>query len=309
MSLPKILYPVQTLDNQLLLPAGTVLTPDTLDALVDSSKSASSFQRCPLLEFGSVKKDMLRFLDTPPWSSIFADKDEVARLLESMETVRLALPVLRGVVHFRDRGFYTYRHMLVVFALSTLLAMDLSEDSEVLMLEASTGPTHDFGKLCVPLNVLKKKDPLTQAERTLLEHHTLAGYVLLAHYDQDPASLAAVVARDHHERRDGSGYPRGMRLNERLVEIVVASDVYDALISKRPYRATSYDNRTALEEITAMAETNQISWDVVKALIARNRASKPHYSECVVSAEKRGTPPSDSAYGVIADHEEPIEES
>ncbi|MDY6951474.1 MAG: hypothetical protein SWE60_08180, partial [Thermodesulfobacteriota bacterium] len=94
-----------------------------------------------------------------------------------------------------------------------------------------------------------------------------------------------------------------------LVEIVVASDVYDALISKRPYRATSYDNRTALEEITALAETNQISWDVVKALIARNRASKPHYSECVVSAEKRGTPPSDSAYGVIADHEEPIEES
>jgi len=303
MSLPKILYPVQTLDNQLLLPAGTVLTPDTLDALVDSSKSLSSPRRCSLLEFGSVKKDLLRFLSIPPWASIFTDQKEIARLLDSMEAVRLALPVLQGVAYFQGRDFYTYRHTLVVFALSTLLAMILSEDSEALVQEASTGPTHDFGKICVPLHVLRKTDPLTRAERTVLEHHTLAGYVLLAHYDQDPTSFAAAVARDHHERRDGSGYPRGVCLTERLVEFVAASDVYDALVSKRPYRPISYDNRTALEEVTAMAERNQISWDVVKALIARNRESKPHYSECVVSTEKRGSPPSDNVYGVIADQD------
>jgi HD-GYP domain-containing protein (c-di-GMP phosphodiesterase class II) len=309
MSLLKILYPVQTLDKQLLLPAGTVLTTDRLDTLVDSSKTAPSPQRYSLLEFGSMKKDLLRFLGVPPWPRIFADQKEIARLLESMETARLALPVLQGVAYFRSRDFYTYRHTLVVFALSTLLAMDLSEDSEALMQEASTGPTHDFGKICVPPHVLQKRGPLTRAERSILEHHTLAGYALLAYYDQDRASFAAAVARDHHERRDGSGYPRGMCLNERLVEIVAVGDVYDALISRRPYRPTSYDNRTALEEVTAMAERNQISWEIVKALIARNRESRPHYSECVVSAEKRGTPPSDNVYGVIAEDEGPIDKS
>jgi len=79
------------------------------------------------------------------------------------------------------------------------------------------------------------------------------------------------------------------------------SDVYDALISLRPYRPVSYDNRTALEEITGMAERNEIGWDVVKALIAHNRKDKPHYSEVAISTEKRGTPPGGNVYGVTAE--------
>jgi response regulator RpfG family c-di-GMP phosphodiesterase len=307
MSFLETLYPIQTLDNQLLIPAGTILNPDVLDALVDCSSTADYPQRCPVLDFGSIKQDMLHFLSIPPWKRVFANRQEIDRLLDSMEAVRLAVPVLQGVTYFRNHDSYTYRHTLVVFALSTLLAMDLSEDSEAPIQEASAGPTHDFGKINVPLHVLRKKDPLTSAERTMLEHHTIAGYILLAHYDQDPTSFAAAVARDHHERRDGSGYPRGVHLKERLIEIVAATDVYDALISPRPYRPVSYDNRTALEELTAMGEKNQIAWDIVKALIARNRESKPHYSECVISAEKRGKPPSDNAYGRIAEYEEPIE--
>ncbi len=294
------LYPVRTLENALLVPAGTVLTPDAMDALESSSKTPPP-RKCSMLGFGSVKEDLLSFLDISPWPGLFADEKEVAALIRPMEGVRLALPLLQAVDYFRDCDFYTYRHILVVFALSTLLAMDLLEDSQELIVEASAGPTHDCGKVCVPLHLLKKRDPLTRMERTLLEHHTVAGYVLLTHYLQDAQSFHAAVARDHHERRDGSGYPRGIPLRERLVEIVAVSDVYDALISQRPYRPVSYDNRTALEELTAMADRNQVSWDVVKALIARNRRSKPHYSECIVSAERRGTPPADYVYGVIAE--------
>ena len=128
----------------------------------------------------------------------------------------------------------------------------------------------------------------------------------MSYYLKDSHNLTARVARDHHERMDGSGYLRAVCLMDRMVEIVAACDVYDALISPRPYRPVPYSNRTALEELTAMAEKNQISWDVVKTLIARNRQSKPHCSECIVSTEKRGTPPSDSVYGVIAEEEEPI---
>ncbi|MFV9644690.1 MAG: HD-GYP domain-containing protein, partial [Desulfobacterales bacterium] len=150
------------------------------------------------------------------------------------------------------------------------------------------------------VEILRKSDPLTRTERGVLEHHTVAGYVLLTYYLRGTQRFSAKIARDHHERRDGSGYPRGIALADRMVEIVAVTDVYDALISKRPYRSVAYDNRTALEEITTLAERNQIGWDMVKALVARNRKDKPHYSTILLSAEKRGTPPPRNVYGVIA---------
>ncbi len=88
-----------------------------------------------------------------------------------------------------------------------------------------------------------------------------------------------------------------------MVEIIAACDVYDALISPRPYRTTPYDNRTALEEITKMAQGGKLSLEVVQTLVSHNRKDKPHFRECRVSTEKRGTPPADNLYGVIADED------
>jgi HD-GYP domain-containing protein (c-di-GMP phosphodiesterase class II) len=191
----------------------------------------------------------------------------------------------------------------MVFVLSTLLAKDLIPDYQECIRLSATGPTHDIGKICVPLPILKKTTPLTRAERSFIEHHATAGYVLLSYYYKDIQHLACKVALDHHERRDRSGYPRAIALKDPMVGIIAVSDIYDALIKPRPYRSSAYDNRTALEEITEMAEQNKIGWDVVKALIAHNRKSKPHYREIRISAEKRGTPPSHNVYGIIAEGE------
>jgi HD-GYP domain-containing protein (c-di-GMP phosphodiesterase class II) len=189
--------------------------------------------------------------------------------------------------------------MLLVFALSIHLGQELLKEDLDLMNGAFSSPAHDFGKICVPLEVLKKNDPLTRTERQILEHHTLAGYVLLKYYHD--SDLSARIARDHHERNNGSGYPGGITLKDRLVEIVIVSDIYDALISPRPYRPISYDNRTAIEEICSKAERGEIGWDAVKALVACNRKNKPHYSICDISADKRGTPPPGNVYGITAD--------
>jgi len=113
------------------------------------------------------------------------------------------------------------------------------------------------------------------------------------------------VARDHHERRYGSGYPLGARLEDRLVEIVAVSDIYDALISPRPYRPVSYDNRSALEELTEIADRGVIGWDVLTLLVALNRRDKPHIAECHVSMEKRGRPPAGNVYGITAPENAP----
>jgi HD-GYP domain-containing protein (c-di-GMP phosphodiesterase class II) len=181
------------------------------------------------------------------------------------------------------------------------LAKDLISDYEKCTGLSATGPTHDIGKMCVPLHILKKKTPLTKMERSFLEHHAAAGYVLLSYYFRNTQHLACKVAFDHHERRDGSGYPRGILLEDSLMEIIAVSDIYDALITLRPYRSRAYDNRTALEEITEMAKQNKIGWDVVKALMAHNRKSNPPYKEMTVSAEKRGVPPSYNVYGITAE--------
>jgi HD-GYP domain-containing protein (c-di-GMP phosphodiesterase class II) len=220
-----------------------------------------------------------------------------------MEKIRFSQPALEFLDYFKKYDFYTYRHLLVVFAMSINLARDLLEKPEDWLLALMAGTMHDFGKVCVPLEVLQKKEPLSRSERGILEHHTLAGYVILSYFLQNHRSFAAQVAKNHHERRDGSGYPLGISLKDRMIEIIAACDVYDALLTPRPYRPTPYDNRTALEEITEMAKQGKLSWEVVKTLVSHNRKDRPNFRECEVSTEKRGTPPADNLYGVIVDKE------
>ncbi|MBW4055058.1 MAG: hypothetical protein HIU83_06610 [Proteobacteria bacterium] len=133
-----------------------------------------------------------------------------------------------------------------------------------------------------------------------LSHHAAAGYVLLSYFLKDSNHPAAITARDHHERCDGSGYPRGIALRNRNVEIVAVSDVFDALISPRPYRPISYDLRTALDEITVLAVKGAISSDVVRVLISCNRKDQLPYTDCILSQEQRGTPPPGNLYQGVA---------
>lgn len=294
----KLGYPVFSLDRRLTIPAGMTFSEAELRSFV-SSGGAVDQKQYPLLEVGTVKKDVLHFLGEYPCNSVFSNGGETAEIIELMGRVQLARPKLDSVEYFKACDHYTYRHILTVFAYSTLLAIDLVQDYEAMIGEEATSPLHDFGKICVPLEILKKAAPLTRDERNHLEHHTLAGYILLCCYAQDTAHISARIARDHHERRTGSGYPRGIRLKDPMVEIVAVCDIYDALTSQRPYRSQPYDNRSALEEITLMAERKEVNWEVVQALVARNRKEKPHFSECSVSTDKRGAAPPDNRYGII----------
>jgi len=293
-------YPVYSLDRRLLLPTGTALMEEDLYALM-SSNTTENLKQIPFMQFETVREDILLFLTQPPGDAVFSDEEDVAEVMALMDHVQFTQPILDSVQYFREYDPYTYRHILMVFAYSTLLSKDLIPHYRSRIWEAATGPLHDFGKICVPVEILQKRSPLTREERNNLEHHTKAGYVLLCYYSQDIGNLAARVARNHHERRNGSGYPQGINLDDRLVEIVAVCDIYDALTSKRPYRPVSFDNRSALEEITMMAEKNEVSWDIVQALVAHNRQRKTHFTECNVSMEKRGIPPPNNVYGILID--------
>lgn len=292
-------HPIHTLDGTELVPAGATLSEDLIRGII-ASNSNSPAKSMSLMRFGSVKNDILEFFANTPYENIFDNHEENMDVLDVMEKVSVPIPVLEALDFFREYDFYSYRHMLMVFALSFLMTKMLFSDNKSQVINAKAGPAHDLGKICVPLNILMKRDPLTSQERKVLFQHPAAGFVLLCYYTKNPDDFSAIVARDHHERRDGSGYMTGVKLNNPMVEIVAVTDIYDALISPRPYRPVSFDNRTALEEMTTMAQDGQISWEMLKVLIALNRKGKPDFRSFKISMEKRGTPPSDSAYGKTA---------
>jgi HD-GYP domain-containing protein (c-di-GMP phosphodiesterase class II) len=291
----KLHYPVHAPGGKVLLPALAALTDNVLVELIDTCPD-KAFDYLKVTQYGNIAAHLRKLYTTPPYDLIFSRTSRMKALGILLDKVELPAPLLEIIGFFENSDPYTYRHLLVVFALSMLLSMEFINNSEYLNVSSQACITHDLGKYCIPIAVLKKTSLLGQDERHYLEHHSAAGYVLLSYFLKDPQHPAAITARDHHERCDGSGYPRGVKLNLPIVEIVAVCDVFDALVANRPYRPTAYDLRTALDEITDMAEKGAFPWDVVKALISSNRKERPPISQCIVSQEKRGAPPRGNLY-------------
>jgi HD-GYP domain-containing protein (c-di-GMP phosphodiesterase class II) len=110
------------------------------------------------------------------------------------------------------------------------------------------GSIHDIGKLSVPAEILSKPTKLSELEFSLIKEHAVKGFEMLKDV-QSPWPLAEIVYQ-HHERMDGSGYPRRLKGEEILMEarILVVADVVESMASHRPYRpARGID--AALDEI------------------------------------------------------------
>ena len=97
---------------------------------------------------------------------------------------------------------------------------------------------HDIGKIAIPDSILLKNGKLTGEEYVIMKTHTTLGYETLKHSERELLQAAAIVAREHHERWDGKGYPRGLAGEDIHVfgRITALADVYDALRSKRVYK-------------------------------------------------------------------------
>jgi putative two-component system response regulator len=98
---------------------------------------------------------------------------------------------------------------------------------------------HDVGKIGLPDDILHKPGKLTPEERTVMQRHATIGADLLAGSPSPLLQAAEQIARTHHERWDGGGYPAGLRGEDIPLpgRIAAICDVYDALLSERPYKA------------------------------------------------------------------------
>jgi putative two-component system response regulator len=114
---------------------------------------------------------------------------------------------------------------------------------------ALAGQMHDIGKVAVPDQILLKMGPLTQGERAQMQTHAQIGKEILQGSESPLLQLAETIAWTHHEKVDGTGYPRGLRGDQIPIEgrVAAVADVFDALTRDRPYRdAMSLEQATAV---------------------------------------------------------------
>lgn len=160
--------------------------------------------------------------------------------------------LVRGwMLRAEQHDVYFYRHSVHVGELARAFCLFLgfsSKDAKTIELAALL---HDIGKLSVPSAVLSKATPLTQEEIRLIQTHPDEGYRLLKPIEGIDDAVLTVV-RDHHERLDGTGYPRGIQASSlpEEVRLVTLCDVFGAMTEYRPY-GTPMTQNDALRRMEA----------------------------------------------------------
>lgn len=155
---------------------------------------------------------------------------------EILETQREIIFKLGEVVETRSRE--TGNHVKRVAEYTALLAQLYGMTEEQVMLLRVASPMHDLGKMAIPDAVLNKPGKLTDEEFDLIKSHTQVGYEMLKHSKRDLLKTAAVIALEHHEKYDGTGYPKGTAGDDIHLygRITAVADVFDALGVKRAYK-------------------------------------------------------------------------
>ncbi len=177
-------------------------------------------------------------------------------LKKTLESLRKAfgtiVQVMVSAVEARDP--YTAGHQLRVANIARAIATEMGLPQEKVDGIRMAGSIHDIGKLSIPSDILSKPAKLTDIEFSLIKEHARQGYEILKDVES-PWPLAQIVYQ-HHERMDGSGYPRNLKGDEILIEarIMAVADVVESMASHRPYRPTLGIN-AALEEIEKNRET------------------------------------------------------
>ena len=152
------------------------------------------------------------------------------------------------------RDDHTHEHAQRVGRTAALLALELGRGDDEVQMIRRTAPLHDIGKIGIPDAILLKRGKLSADEFEIVKTHTLIGSQILSGGSSSHLSYAARIARFHHERWDGAGYPFGLSGEDIPLcgRLVALADVFDALSHRRPYKE-AWPLAAAVAEIERLA--------------------------------------------------------
>ena len=173
------------------------------------------------------------------------DAPAEAAQLETLESLALA-------TQYRDPE--VTKHNQRVGYLSALIAQKLTLPEREVELVRHAAPLHDIGTLFIPENLLFKPAKLLPEEFEIIKTHVDIGAKMLWHSQNDLLRMAHLIVETHHERFDGSGYPKGLKGSSipLIGQIVAVADVFDTLVHDQPYRL-AWSSVKAVEEVKAQA--------------------------------------------------------
>ena len=163
--------------------------------------------------------------------------EEIITLNNEIQDTQKEVVFTMGAIGER-RSKETSNHVRRVAEYSKLLAIHYGIDKDEAELLKQASPMHDIGKIGIPDAVLNKPGIFNEEERTIMNTHSQLGYEMLKHSERPLLKIAATIAKEHHEKFDGTGYPNGLKGEEIHIygRITAVADVFDALGSDRIYK-------------------------------------------------------------------------
>ena len=166
------------------------------------------------------------------------------------------------------RDPYWYRHVLVITVVGSRM-LELWVKAPVTVRKAFQALLfHDLGKTRIAPTILEKSEKLDEMEMRAIHEHPIGSYALNAAYWGDANHLCSEVALHHHEDRLGKGYPRQVKTNSLILDILGMLDRFDACISSRPFRLQKFSVRDATDMLKKDVDDGRLDGDILKAFVA-----------------------------------------